>query len=180
MKKFVITAVAAAMMSVSAMAANEVTVFSNGNEVADKGVIIEGRTLVPVRGVFEYMGYSVEWDNSSKTATLTSSDNNTVITLTNGKNTFEVNNKEITPDVPQQIIDGRFMLPLRAVGEAVDAEVQWDNDTKTAKITKENINNNTSDEKEDKPEEFAIPGVSIVEIDPFSDSNMTEIDVSEQ
>lgn len=179
MKKFVITAIAAAMMSVSAMAANEVTVFSNGNEVADKGVIIEGRTLVPVRGVFEYMGYSVDWDNSTKTATLTSSSKETVITLTNGKNTFEVNDREITPDVPQQIIDGRFMLPLRAVGEAVDAKVEWDSETKTAKITKENEKSDVSDEKVDIPTEFTIPGVIITEIDPFANDNMTEIDLTE-
>lgn len=137
MKRYIITALTAAMMlAMPAIAAegDSVTVYSNGNLVADKGIIVEGRTLVPVRGVFEYMGYDVEWDNDTKTATLTSSDNETVITLTNGKTTFTVNDTYITPDVPQQIIDSRFMLPLRAVGEAVNAEVDWDAESKTAYI----------------------------------------------
>lgn len=137
MKRFIMTAITAAMMlTIPAIAAegDGVTVYSNGNLVADKGIIVEGRTLVPVRGVFEYMGYEVDWDNDTKTATLTSSDNETVITLTNGESTFTVNDTVITPDVPQQIIDSRFMLPLRAVGEAVNAEVDWDAESKTAYI----------------------------------------------
>lgn len=139
------TAITAAMMlTVPAIAAegDSVTVYSNGNLVADKGIIVEGRTLVPVRGVFEYMGYDVQWDNNTKTATLTNKKKETVITLTNGKETFTVNDTIITPEVPQQIIDGKFMLPLRAIGEAVNAKVDWNNDTKTATI---NENNNFFD-----------------------------------
>lgn len=135
---------AAIMLTVPAIAAegDSITVYSNGNLVADKGIIVEGRTLVPVRGVFEYMGYEVEWDNDTKTATLTNEKKETVITLTNGKETFTVNDTIITPEVPQQIIDGKFMLPLRAIGEAVNAKVDWNNDTKTATI---NENNNFFD-----------------------------------
>ena len=57
------TAITAAMMlTVPAIAAegDSVTVYSNGNLVADKGIIVEGRTLVPVRGEIEYMVYEVE------------------------------------------------------------------------------------------------------------------------
>ncbi len=137
MKRFIISAVTLIMFAVPAMGAegDSVTVYSNGNLVADSGIIVDGRTLVPVRGVFEYMGYDVEWDNDTKTATLTNND--TVITLTNGESTFTVNDTTITPDVPQQIIDSRFMLPLRAVGEAVNAEVDWDAESKTAYINSE-------------------------------------------
>ncbi len=134
MKKLLCMAAAMLMFAVPVAAEGNITVFSNGNEVADKGIIIDGRTMVPVRGVFEYMGYTVDWDGETKTATLTSSDKATVITLTGGKTDFTVNDKTITPDVPQQIVDGRFMLPLRAVGEAVDAKVEWDSDTKTAYV----------------------------------------------
>lgn len=138
MKKSVATILAVLMASTPVFANDTVRVFSNGNEVADKGIIVDGRTLVPVRGVFEYMGYDVEWDNSTKTATLTNEKKNSVITLTNGESSFKVNDKTITPDVPQQIVDGRFMLPLRAVGEAVDAKVGWNQDTKTATINENN------------------------------------------
>lgn len=138
MKKFIITAIAALLMAAPALAADGVTVYSNGNEVADKGVILEGRTLVPVRGVFEFMGYSVDWDNDTKTATLTNQKKDITIKLTNGESTFTVNDQVVIPDVPQQIIDGRFMLPLRAVGEAVNARVNWNDETKIATINEVN------------------------------------------
>lgn len=138
MKKLILTAAAMIMLTVPVMAADAVTVYSNGNEVADKGIIIDGRTMVPVRGVFEYMGYSVEYNANTKTATLTNTKKETTITLTNGENTFTVNDNVITPEVPQQIINGKFMLPLRAVGEAVNAKVGWNNETKTATINENN------------------------------------------
>lgn len=138
MKKLILTGIAMLMFAVPTMANDSVTVYSNGNEVADKGVIIEGRTMVPVRGVFEYMGYDVSWDANTKTATLTNTKKNSTITLTNGENTFNVNDKVVTPDVPQQIVNGRFMLPLRAVGEAVDAKIGWLNESKIATINENN------------------------------------------
>lgn len=196
MKKLILSAIAVLIMSVPVMAQGEVTVYSNGNAVDTKGTIVDGRTLVPVRGVFEHMGYAVEWDGKTKTATLTNTDKNNVVTLTNGKTTFSVNDSEITPDVPQQIIDGHFMLPLRAVGEALSADVDWNGETKTAYISEKAENNTTqaSDNKTDADSktdtskipdnaivepngDFAIPGVTITEIDPFDiDTPATEIE----
>lgn len=56
--------------------------------------------------------------------------------MTYGNEYFTVNDENITPDVPQTIIDGRFMLPLRAVGEALNYSVDWDAETKTASISR--------------------------------------------
>jgi hypothetical protein len=138
MKKFIALATATLMLTMPVMAEDSVRVFSNGNEVADRGVIVDGRTMVPVRGVFEYMGYSVDWNSDTKTATLTNSKKNITIVLTSGNTFFTVNGEEVTPDVPQQIINDRFMLPLRAVGEAVNAKVSWNEDTKTATLNEQN------------------------------------------
>jgi len=45
-----------------------------------------------------------------------------------------VNDKEIIADVQPQIIQGRVMVPLRWVVQAMGASVKWDNETKTVKI----------------------------------------------
>lgn len=132
MKKLLCTIFAAIIMSSSVLAAG-VNVVVNGNPVDLQGTIVDGRTLVPVRGVFEALGYSVDFDANTKTATLKGKSE---ISMTQGNTYFTVDGNEITPDVPQQIIDGRFMLPLRAVSEAIGAEVEWDANTKTASITK--------------------------------------------
>ncbi|MBC7075586.1 MAG: copper amine oxidase N-terminal domain-containing protein [Syntrophomonadaceae bacterium] len=41
-----------------------------------------------------------------------------------------VNGREIEPDVPPQIINGRTMVPVRWVAEALGADVQWDEENK--------------------------------------------------
>lgn len=51
-----------------------------------------------------------------------------------------VNGAEIVPaegDVPAFQIDGRTMVPIRMVAEALKAEVEWDEQTRTVKISKE-------------------------------------------
>lgn len=51
-----------------------------------------------------------------------------------------VNGKEIVPaagDVPAFQIDGRTMVPIRLVAEALKADVKWDEQTRTVIITKE-------------------------------------------
>jgi hypothetical protein len=133
MKKAILTAIAVMALSTTAFA-GEVNVVVNDNPIDAQGTIVDGRTLVPVRGIFEELGYTVDFDAETKTATLTNGSK--TVAMTNNESSFTVNGEEVTPDVPQQIIDGRFMLPLRAVGEAIGAEVNWDGETKTASIKK--------------------------------------------
>ena len=135
MKKLIsATLIMCAAFSTAVFAEGEVNVVVNGNAVETKGIIVESTTLVPVRGVFEELGYEVSYDEQTKTATLTNS--SYTVKMTSGDTVIFVNDEEITPPVPQQIVDGRFMLPLRTVSEAIGAEVEWDGETKTATITK--------------------------------------------
>lgn len=133
MKKFLYVMAATLLLATTALASGEVNVTVNSIPVDMEGVIVDGRTMVPVRGVFEKIGYNVDWNSDTKTATLTKGSNK--VEITSGNTYFTYNGTQITPDVPQQIIDGRFMLPLRAVGEALNAKVDWDSETKTAAIT---------------------------------------------
>lgn len=133
MKKFLSVMAATLLLATTALASGEVNVTVNSIPVDMEGVIVDGRTMVPVRGVFEKIGYNVDWNSDTKTATLTKGSNK--VEITSGNTYFTYNGTQITPDVPQQIIDGRFMLPLRAVGEALNAKVDWDSETKTAAIT---------------------------------------------
>lgn len=134
MKKLIALFAVLAMSTTAVYAADGVNVTVNDVPVDVQGIIIDGRTMVPVRGVFEEMGYSVEWAADTKTATLTRGSKSVAVQadsptmLVNGETNVEL-------DVPAQIVDEKMMLPLRAVSEAVNAEVDWDAETKTAKIT---------------------------------------------
>ncbi len=104
------------------------------------------RTMIPVRGVFEQMGYEVSWDNSVWTSTDPSSYQAALITISSGSNylknpiTITKNNlimqngSEIISDVAPMLVDGNYYLPIRAIAEATGATVDWDNDTSTVII----------------------------------------------
>ena len=98
-------------------------------------VIVENRTLVPVRGVFEQLGFVVTWNPNTRTATLTRSDYTIVITI--GSNVFTTNGTRHTLDVPAQIINDATMLPLRAVLESIGYRLDWVPATHTVLIMTE-------------------------------------------
>ena len=98
----------------------------------DRGpAVIDGRTLVPVRGVFEALGFDVSWNQNTQQATLTG---NTVVVLTIGSSTFTAGGTSHSLDVPARIIDGRTMLPIRAVLESTGFQVDWVEATRTVRI----------------------------------------------
>ena len=159
MKK-ILSLIIAGVIMCSNVFASDINVKLDGEPVVFNGqgpVISEGRTLIPLRGVFEQLGYEISWDNSSKSAEFVKDDVN--IKITAGMDEFTVNGESISLDVPAQIINGSMMLPLRAVGEASGLKVDWNNDTKsvnisskegTAQTTAEEVTETTTEESVDK------------------------------
>jgi len=121
---------------------SDIRVFVDGQQVHFEDqppIIVDGRTLVPVRGVFEHMGFTVEWIDVTRTAMLEGPGHS--ITIPVDELTFIVQRSAdfgvphtITPDVPQQIVNGRTMLPLRAVSEAIGVSVEWDGENRMVLI----------------------------------------------
>ena len=95
--------------------------------------IINGRTMVPLRAIFEAMGAEVDWDPDTETVTATKGD--VVVILTIGDTAPTVNGEVVELDQAGVIIDGRTLAPLRFVAEAFGGDVDWVEATKTAVIT---------------------------------------------
>ena len=136
MKKFITLLVAAIIsMSVSAMAADDIKVYVNGEQVEFdvKPVIENERTLVPMRAIFEALGAEVDWNQETETVSATRGSDTVRITI-NSNQLFK-NNKAVELDVPAKIIDERTLVPVRAISESFDADVQWDGATQTVNIT---------------------------------------------
>lgn len=112
----------------------KVAVEVNGERVIfdQQPVVQNGRTLVPLRKIFEALGASVGWHD--ETQTVTSIKGETIVSLTIGSNILKVNNREITLDVTAQTINGRTMVPARAVAEAFGCKVDWDEERNTVVI----------------------------------------------
>lgn len=145
MKKFIsvflIAAASAAFCSSVYAADSTITVQLDKEPVSfesQQPVIVEGRTLIPLRGVFEKMGYTISWDGNTKTALLIS--DKTRVSVTAGSSEFTVNGETKVLDVPAQIMNGSMMLPLRAIGEAAGANVTWNGAVKTVEIDTKSAN----------------------------------------
>lgn len=115
---------------------NTMTVGENEVQLDTAPVIINGRTLIPVRGMSEAMGADVDWDNTDKTVTITKE--NVAIKLTIDSTTAYLNNEEKTLDTAPVILNGRTMLPARFIAESFGYDVTWDNDNKTILVTYKN------------------------------------------
>lgn len=144
-KKFlaVLMVLAMAFSTLYAMAApSDVTVTIDGERVVFEGqqpIITGNRTLVPVRGVFEVLGFYPTWDSATQTATLTRDDY--VVMLTIGSYTFTTNGITHTLDVPPRMVANRTLLPLRAVLESVGYDdMDWNSATRTVIIRTGGVN----------------------------------------
>ncbi len=167
MKKIISIAAAAAMsfsMAAAVNAENNPSVYVDGTKIAfaDQAPVIlgEGTTLVPARGVFEAMGADVQWDEANRRVTIESEDNIKRIFLTiddpdmttwTFTSIFHADEATVKLDIAPQIINDRTMIPLRAISEAMGADVQWDPDAYSVIIT-------TADYEEyTPPEDVNIP-----------------------
>lgn len=130
MKKFLWTMVIVVVLfstmvcSVSAEN-NEISVYLDAVKIEFdvKPQIINGRTMVPIRAIFEEMDAFVEWDGDLGTAVCTKGD--TVVKMTVNSMDMYINNQLTTMDIAPVVIDGRTLAPARYVAEAFGATVQW-------------------------------------------------------
>lgn len=94
--------------------------------------VVDGRTLVPVRAIFEAIGATVTWDAATSTATGIRGD--TIVSIQIDNTTAYVNGESRTLDVPAQLINGRTMVPARFISESMGCDVTWDGNTGTAAV----------------------------------------------
>jgi len=135
MKKLIsIFTIFTALLFVSVYA-QDVSVSVNGQPVVFDGqgpVNIDGRILVPARGVFDALDFVPAWDGELRRATLANDEFTIVITIESA--VFTTNGALHQFDVPAQIIGGSTMIPLGAVLRSIGIEPGWDADTSTVVI----------------------------------------------
>jgi len=95
--------------------------------------MVNGRVLVPLRGVFEQLGASVDWNSNSQT--VTADGHGRHVELQIGSFDASVNGHAVTLDVPPQVTDGTTMVPLRFLGQALGAKVDWQPQNELVAIT---------------------------------------------
>lgn len=95
--------------------------------------IIGGRTMVPIRAIFEALGADVEWNNETRTATAIK--DGFVVSHIMGEKIIYIGDSDfVEMDVASINIGGRILVPARFAAEAFACLVDWDNTTRTAII----------------------------------------------
>ena len=123
-----------------------ITVTLNGDKIEFdvQPQLIDDRTMVPLRKIFEAMGAVVDWDNDTQTVTATK-DDKVVTAKINDRNLY-INGVAKTLDVPPMIIDGRTLVPARFVAESFGANVDWVDSTQTVVISSEHQSSTVNSE----------------------------------
>lgn len=106
----------------------------NGNVVEPK--MINSRTMVPMRKIFEVFGANVEWEETTQTITATTENKTLVLQINNQEATVKSGDTEekIMLDSAPVIYDSRTLVPVRFIAESLELHVGWVPETRTVVI----------------------------------------------
>ena len=88
--------------------------------------------MIPIRFVSEQLGAKVEWNKQTQEVVVSQADK--IIKLKIGEKQVSLNGTVKQLDTAAVVKEGRTYVPLRFVGEALGAQVQWDPKGRTAYI----------------------------------------------
>ena len=99
--------------------------------------LIDGRTMVPMRFIFEKLGAAIWYDDVNQTVFAFTQEDTMVMQI--GSNRLFINDVPVELDVPPMLVPveggDRTMVPLRAVSESFGLKVEWNDATSTVIIT---------------------------------------------
>lgn len=113
-------------LAAAALASAQITVQVDGTQLNFPNAqpkYINGRVLVPMRGIFEKLGANVNWDRSTRMVTANRGSSNVELRI--GDRNAMVNGQNVTLDVPPMMLDGTTLVPIRFVSESLGAKVGW-------------------------------------------------------
>ncbi len=118
---------------------NDIRVILDGSEIEFDvpPQIINDRTMVPMRAIFEALGYEVSWNGETNTASAKKGGHKKC--LAEGKSDISCTNRLYKCDTAPRIVNDRLLVPARAVAECAGCSVEWDGDNKIVSITSGNM-----------------------------------------
>lgn len=135
MKKIYICFFMAVMLLFSVANAIEVRLNFGVFNLPEEPVVVNDRTLVPLRAIAEIFGYDVAWHDDFS------------VTLSNSKDTIHlpIDSKKVTVndvvkeiDAPAILIGETTMVPLKFLEDYIDANIEWYEDSKIVNISIKN------------------------------------------
>lgn len=99
-------------------------------------LLIDDRTMLPIRAVVEELGGAVIWDEETQTVLLAYQ--NDIIALAIGNSTAFLNEQPVVLDAVPVLINDRTMLPIRFIAEGFHFNVEWNDEEQIVTIRKSN------------------------------------------
>lgn len=96
-------------------------------------IVDNNRVMVPIRSIFEALGYTVQWDQARQTGLAISDTNKIRVQLNHNLITFD--GGYYWCDVPPKAVSGRILVPIRAIGESANCQVYWNQSKQTVEIS---------------------------------------------
>ena len=118
----------------TAKAEVKVKIFSDAKRIDADTIISDNRTLMPIRAVLESTNATLDWDQSTKTASITR--NGKTISVTIGSKVMKTPAGDVALDTAPVLRNNTTYAPIRAIAEEFGIDVDWDNSgTKTILLT---------------------------------------------
>ena len=113
-----------------------IRVFAGGQQINFdvQPMIMNGHTLIPIRQIAATLGLpanDVQW-NANGTVTINNGSSRMIIR--NNEQQVYFNGKDYDAGASAQIVNGRMMVPLRAISQLFNKNVQWDSNSETITI----------------------------------------------
>ena len=141
MKKLIsLLLVCKSMLMPASAFADEITVLVNGEQLVTDVApqIVKDRTMLPMRAIFEALGANVSWVEKDRLIFATKGEYMIVMQIDNNQMSVQTvtsdENTAISLDVAPFIYNSRTLVPVRAVAESLDAQVDWVAETRTVII----------------------------------------------
>ena len=113
----------------------KVTLNSEALSFDQPPIMDNNRVMVPIRAIFEALGYNVVWDQTTQTGVAYNGQNTIQVQVNNPTITYD--GGTYTCDVAPKNISGRILVPVRAISESAGCDVYWNQSTRTVEITAE-------------------------------------------
>lgn len=126
-------ALSSAVLGSSFASSTSYKISISGSSASYDGVAVSGRVLIPVKAIESFNGIKMNWNSTTKQLKLQKGDS--TVLLTTGKNVALINNKSVSLDVPVTIINGRTLVPIRFISEALNYNVELNPSAKLITIS---------------------------------------------
>ena len=105
---------------------NAPTVFVNGKRLCADSQISNDRTMVPMRAIFESLGYDVKYDNNTHTAIAGEKPAVLQPKREDGVIRIAVNGAYVNMDTDPYVDNGTTYVPARFIADSAGEAVEWD------------------------------------------------------